>query len=222
MDIGYGDGAITNSLAERYQVIGVDRSEEALKHLSVRALPVISGADCLALQDKCADLVLSSEMLEHLPDGIFDKALSEIKRVSKSYILIAVPNKEKLRKRYTKCNACGFKFHIYCHLRAFSSNTVIQYFHGYTIKFSTLCGVLEAHSFDIISRLKNKLANSYFVVEQPILCPNCGNVLSFSFKRNLVQGLILYSLHSLQHVLNFLLNKKPEPYWLLALLQRDS
>lgn len=220
MDIGCGDGAITNVLAKKYKAIGVDYSIEALKHLTTSA--ICSNADSLSLRDECADLALSSEMLEHLPDEVFVKALCEIKRVSKKYILITVPNGEKLRKRYTKCNICGFEFHIYSHLRSFNLDKLVKYFNGYIIRYSTLCGVPEANSFDRISYLKNKLANSYFKISQPILCPNCGSVIDFSFySRNLLQIRIAQILDFLQRILNLVLNRKPHPYWLLVLLEKQ-
>ncbi len=220
VDIGCGDGAITNVLPEKYVAIGVDRSQEVLKHLLANAA-VVSSAECLPFKDGCADLVLSSELLEHLPDELFLKAISEIKRISSKYVLIAVPNEEKLRKRYTKCNACGFELHIYCHLRTFSLSKLARYFNGHTIKYFTFCGELEGKSLDIISYLKNKLANSYFFVrEESVLCPNCGNVLNFSFKRMFAQRLLSFSLSKLQNIFNLSLNRKPEPYWLLVLFEK--
>jgi ubiquinone/menaquinone biosynthesis C-methylase UbiE len=220
VDVGCGDGAITNVLGEKYDVTGIDFSRVALKHLSSKASPVLGSADHLPFKDKSADMVLSSE-LEHLPDKIFLKAISEIKRMSKKYILISVPNEEKLRKRYTKCNSCGFEFHIYGHLRSFDLSKLVRYFDGYTVKYSTLCGALEEKSFDMIYYLKNKLAASYsFIRTVSILCPNCRNVVSFPPKRNLLQKSVSYSLTMLQRILNLLLNRKPEPDWLLVLFKK--
>lgn len=222
-DIGCGDGAITNVLAQRYQVIAVDISEEALKHISSKAFPTVASADCIPLPDESVDLVLSSEMLEHLPDKIFDKACREIKRVSKKYIMITVPNKEKLRRCFTKCNACRFEFHISCHLRSFNLTSIARYFTCCVVKHYAFCGSLKPKSFDIISYFENKLANSYFSVSSmPILCPSCGKVLSFPFQRNFAQKLTALLLESSQLVLNSLLKRKPEPYWLVVLLEKDE
>lgn len=221
VDVGCGDGAITNVLGGKYDVIGIDFSRVALKHLSSKASPVLGSADYLPFKDKSADMVLSSELLEHLPDEIFLKAISEIKRISKKYILISVPNEEKLRKRYTKCNSCGFEFHIYGHLRSFDLSKLAGYFDGYAVKYSTLCGALEEKSFDMIYYLKNKLAASYsFVSTVSILCPNCGTILSFPLKRNLLQKSVSFSLTMLQRILNVLLNRKSEPDWLLVLFEK--
>jgi len=222
IDIGCGDGAITNALSESYPVVGGDISQEGLKNLSAKAQPTVSSTDYLPFKDECADLVLSSELLEHLPEDVFVKAIPEIKRISRKYILITVPNNEKLRKRYTKCNACGFEFHIYRHLRSFNLNKLARYFDDYTISYSTFCGAPDNKSFDIISYLRNKIANSYFFVDTVlILCPNCGNVTS-PFRANLALRLIGHSLFILQNALNLLLNRKPEPDWLVVLFEKDG
>lgn len=222
VDIGCGNGAITNVLADRYMVVGLDRSQEALKHLSVQALPVIGTADYLPFKDKSFDLVFSSEMLEHLPNDVFLKCISEMKRISSKYILITVPNREKLRIRYTKCNICGSDFHIYGHLRSFDLSKLAWYFDGFTIRYSTSCGALDGKSFDTISYLRNKLGNSYFYVgdEHRIICPNCDNVISRS-PNSLTRRLIGFALYKLQNILNILLNRNPEPDWLVALFEKD-
>ena len=222
VDIGCGNGAITNALAERYQVTGLDWSQVPLKHLSPKASPVISRADHLPFRDECFDLAFSSELIEHLPDEIFPKAVSEMKRISRHYILITTPNNEKLRLRYTKCHVCGFEFHIYGHLKTFNLSKLARYFDDYTISYSTLCGHLEGKSFDIISYLKNKLGNSYFYVvdTQPLKCPRCGSILSRP-SNNLGRRLIAFSLFKLRDTLNLLLNRKPEPDTLVVLFKKD-
>jgi ubiquinone/menaquinone biosynthesis C-methylase UbiE len=220
-DIGCGNGAITNVLAEKFNVGGIDVSRVALKCLSTKASPIVGSADRLPIRDKSADVVLSSELLEHLTNELFLKAVSEIKRTSKRYVLISVPNNEKLRRRYTKCNSCGFEFHIYGHLRSFNLRKIAAYFDGYAIKYSTILGALEEKSFDTIYYLKNKLANSYFFVKTVlILCPNCGDVLKFPLRRNILQKSVSFFLTKLQQTLNALLQKKPEPDWLLVLFEK--
>lgn len=91
IDVGCGDWTITNVLAKEYKVVGGDLSQEGLKHLSANASPVVSNAACLPFKDNCADMIFSSELLEHLPDEVFLKAISEMKRISSlSCIFIAI------------------------------------------------------------------------------------------------------------------------------------
>jgi len=221
VDVGCGDGAITNVLAEKYEATGIDLSEVALRYLSNRTSPILGSADYLPFKDEGTDLVLTSELLEHLPNEVFLKTVSEIKRIAKKYILVSVPNNEKLRKRFTKCNFCGFEFHIYGHLRSFDLGKLAGYFDGYVAKYSMVCGALEEKSFDMIYYVKNKIANSYASISTvSILCPNCKNVLTFPLKRNLLQKMTSFSLTMLQRFINLLLNRKPEPDWLLVLFKK--
>ena len=222
-DIGCGNGAITNVLAEKLNVVGIDFSRVALKCLSTKASPIVGSADQLPIRDKSADVVLSSELLEHLTNELFLKAVSEIKRTSKRYVLISVPNNEKLRRRYTKCSFCGSEFHIYGHLRSFSLKTLAGFFDEYSVKFFTVCGALEEKPFNWIYFMKNKLANSYFFVNTvSIMCPNCGKILVFPLERNLLQKAMSFSLTKLQLTLNLLLNRKPEPDWLVVLFEKKT
>ncbi len=94
LDVGCGDGAITNVLAERYDTTGVDRSTTALRHVTTRA--VRASAESLPFEDLSFDLVLASELLEHLPHAAFRAATSEMIRVSRGWLLVAVPNAEDL------------------------------------------------------------------------------------------------------------------------------
>ncbi len=221
IDVGCGDGTITNVLAERYSTAGIDTSREGLKNLSKKAQPVFGSADCLPFKSNCVDLSLSSELLEHLPEEVFLGAISEMKRISRKHILITVPNNEHLRRRYAKCMACGFEFHVYCHLRTFNLNKLERYFSGYTIAHSSLCGAPDEKSFDLIYYLRNRLANQYCIDTISTLCPHCGTVIS-PLKSNLPQRLVGHSLFLLQNWLNVLLLRKPEPDWLVVLLEKTQ
>ena len=222
VDVGCGDGAITNALAEKYRVVGVERVREGLKYLSPEVRPINGSAENIPIKENDADLILSSELLEHLPDEVFLKAISEIKRVSRKYILVSVPNDEELRKRHTKCNNCGIEFHIYGHLRSFTLDKLVSYFNGYRIVDNRLCGALESKSFQAISYLRNKLANSYFVVTGvSIKCPHCGKILE-KIKRSPLQKLIDLFLKKIQLLLNLILNRKVEPDWLIVLLEKEG
>ncbi len=124
LDIGCGDGAITNRLNDQYNVVAIDRSKEAIKHLEQSIVAIQCDAAKLPLTESAFDLVFSSEMIEHISDHLLEDVISEIKRVSKRYILISVPNDEKLRKRFTLCMECNHEFHIYSHFQSFNLNNL--------------------------------------------------------------------------------------------------
>ena len=64
LDVGCGDGFITNALPEQLRVVGVDISQQAVKH--VKRETVIGSATDLPLPDRSFDMVMSNDVLEHL------------------------------------------------------------------------------------------------------------------------------------------------------------
>ena len=117
LDVGCGDGRITNRLVDSYQVVGLDISRTALQH--VRARTVLGTVENLPFADRSFDLVLAAELLEHLPPSSYRRALQEIQRVAKQWILVSVPWREQLALGRTRCARCGTVFHVNRHFRSF-------------------------------------------------------------------------------------------------------
>ena len=96
LDAGCGEGFTLNKLYQEEmgeELEGIDGSEEAISigkkihpHLSLKRASIYK----LPYKDSSFDLVLSTEVLEHLEEP--EKALKEIIRVSRKYILLSVPN----------------------------------------------------------------------------------------------------------------------------------
>jgi len=96
LDVGCGEGFTLNKLKENKigkVHEGIDYSKEAIS-LGKKAYPNlhISQGNIYGLkhEDNSFDLVICSEVLEHLEDP--QKALKELIRVSKKHILLSVPN----------------------------------------------------------------------------------------------------------------------------------
>ncbi|MCK5060999.1 class I SAM-dependent methyltransferase [Candidatus Parcubacteria bacterium] len=107
LDAGCGEGVLSFMIAEKGAVvIGCDISKlniEKCKSLnnifkfSSNVKFIVSDLENLPFKDGEFDLVVSSHVLEHLPD--FDKGLKEIMRVTKNKAVIAIP---------TILNLCSF------------------------------------------------------------------------------------------------------------------
>ncbi len=98
LDAGCGEGNLSILMAKKgAQVIGVDISEPNIaackklaEHESVQSVEFSTGdLENLDFPDNSFDLVVSSHVLEHLPD--FDKGLAEMARVSKGRVAAAIP-----------------------------------------------------------------------------------------------------------------------------------
>lgn len=102
LDLGCGLGYLTASLGRGFgRVVGMDSDHSSLGLNRIRGLSsMVQGkVPLLPFRDQTFDLVLCSEMLEHLPDGLDREALGEIARVMKpsGRLLITVPSLEGLR-----------------------------------------------------------------------------------------------------------------------------
>ena len=119
LDLGCGDGMVSNPLVEKGRdVTGVDISAEAMRFFKGKKVP--SSVDCLPFPDRSFDLVLCTEVLEHLSGGIYEKTLREIERITGKYAIISTPNEEYLPAGFAKCSACGQVFHVNLHFRTFN------------------------------------------------------------------------------------------------------
>lgn len=96
MDVGCGEGFTLNKLKKNNigkKYLGIDYSKTAIE-IGKRLYPELDlkTGDIYKLEfkDNSFDLVICSEVLEHLENPL--KALKELIRVSGKYILLSVPN----------------------------------------------------------------------------------------------------------------------------------
>lgn len=95
LDAGCGDGVLSLMMLEKgAEVVGVDLSSPNIDSAKKRAGResvqfVLGDVENLPFPDNSFDLVVSSHVLEHLPD--FDKGLREVMRVTKKRAIVAIP-----------------------------------------------------------------------------------------------------------------------------------
>jgi SAM-dependent methyltransferase len=173
LDVGCGDGALTNPLAEDYDVTGADLSQTALSH--VRTKTVLASATDLPFADGAFDLVLCSQVLEHLEDADYRRALSELRRVASRSVLISVPFQEDLALRTVRCPACRHHHHVWGHLRRFSAESLVADV-GLPAADTRVFGDLQAPPWPApLLRLSHAAGGFYTPDGQSPMCPNCGN-----------------------------------------------
>lgn len=217
VDIGCGNGVITNVLGQKYDITGVDRSEQALS--MVKTKKIKAGADNIPLQEKSFDMVFSSELLEHLEDDTFHGAISEIKRLSKKYIFITVPNEENPDKLSIKCPECGYIYNSPNHLRRFKPVDFEPLFPEYKIISTLTFGKKVRYYNPTLLKLKKQISparswipNYWMPIEKRrTVCPNCEHEFVNHYHFNPFATAI--------DIVNVLISPK-KPYWLFILMEK--
>jgi len=172
LDVGCGDGTLLSGLTSIPRRAGIDISFRALR--GCKAGSVLQGsADCLPFGDGVFDCILSTEMLEHLPDPVFRKACHELTRVTKRYIVISVPYHEDLNKKQVRCNRCGMHYHMHMHLRSFDSSSLETLFPGFQPVSRKTSGPAEVFFPRWILHIRQHIGGRY-EWDPNALCPSCG------------------------------------------------
>jgi ubiquinone/menaquinone biosynthesis C-methylase UbiE len=90
LDLGCGDGTLPHSMDSTLFKVGVDISYAALR-LVTTGYRMLASASTLPFRERMFDVILCTEVLEHLPCVQYEKTVTEMERVAKKYILISVP-----------------------------------------------------------------------------------------------------------------------------------
>jgi len=172
LDVGCGNGSFLNSLLNRYQTVGLDFTKESLKH--VRTNKVYGDISELPFGAQSFDLVTCLEVLEHLSYETFCKALEQLQRVARKYIIISVPNNEDLNYALVICPVCRCCYNAHRHVRSFGPGNLKTLLHRFQLLELKEIGPLRPYP-----RYNRALYGAYRLwrnVPPPTtaVCPQCG------------------------------------------------
>jgi SAM-dependent methyltransferase len=173
LDVGCGNGAISNDFCSGRKVVACDRSEAALAHVSTDK--VVASCDNLPFGDQSFDYVLCSEVIEHLPEDIFENTLKELSRVTRKLLVLTVPNREVRFERMTRCACCHARYHMFGHLRSFRKpQDISARFSDFEIDFVGYCGHERPAACGPLIRLQRLLLGDW-PGHEVMICPRCGS-----------------------------------------------
>jgi glycosyltransferase involved in cell wall biosynthesis/ubiquinone/menaquinone biosynthesis C-methylase UbiE len=178
LDVGCGNGTVINRLNKKWDTFGCDISEVALRH--VNAIKTVADISNLPYPDNAFDLVISSDVIEHIADDVYEQALFELSRVAKRYVLIAVPYEELLEAAEVVCPKCTFSYHAHLHQRSYSIEQMTQLFNkDFGVKQIKLSGERWLYYDENLVKNRRNLTEIDYPFESA-LCPKCktrrGNV----------------------------------------------
>ena len=172
LDVGCGDGRVSQEVSAKSGsfLVAFDLSMVALRGLS---LPKCCGSAAeLPFRDRSFDLVMATEIMEHLPDSLYPQVLAEMSRITGRYVLITVPNSENLQEHTAACGACGSKFHIWGHVRSYTSAVMESLFAGFRLVRSFTFGeAVDTYNKPLLF-LRQKVAGGYYW-EDGTVCHSC-------------------------------------------------
>ena len=215
LDAGAREGYYSIHLTELFDsVTALDLIKPKVQHQRISC--VAGDLTKLSYPDETFDVVLCSEVLEHIP--AVEKAVAEIKRVARHAILIGVPYKQDIRIGRTTCVKCGKVNPPWGHVNTFDENRLEKMFQPFRIVKQVLTGVNAERTNALAAWLSDLGRNPYGIygVDEP--CVHCGfnldNRPSRSFLHK-VCGAAGFHLMKAQSALS-----KPHANWIHVLFER--
>jgi hypothetical protein len=187
LEIGFCDLRVTELLAPRLELVSLDLPRRVsmpevgcLVFGDIRALPFPRGH---------FDLVICTEVLEHLPQSVLEAGVREMQRVSRRYILVSVPNQQRVWNEYYRCPKCGAMGNVMDHRHYFDQERLRVLMRPWVGERVELCGQTMGYAPDFLYRIANRVGNSWSV--SPWGCHACGeprpevppNVVGFLTRR---------------------------------------
>lgn len=138
LDFGCGNGYMYEWLKihgiEKY--IGVDFSEESVDYIKsnyqddARVKGVLINDLSKEVASNSVDIILVTEVIEHLYDDVLEADIEIWKSVLKTdgRIILSTPNAEQLEKNYVYCPCCDNYFHKWQHVRSWNRQLVHDFF----------------------------------------------------------------------------------------------
>lgn len=127
LNIGVGRGGLEAILVKKGVLVScLDPSEDAIKNLrreyELGDRAQVGCSQAMPFRDSQFDVVVMSEVLEHLADDVLNATLVEVRRVLKpnGRFIGTVPANENLLDNRTMCPHCGESFHRWGHVQSFS------------------------------------------------------------------------------------------------------
>ncbi|MCB1801867.1 MAG: class I SAM-dependent methyltransferase [Gammaproteobacteria bacterium] len=128
LNIGVGNGYFeTTAKARGYQVHALDLDEETVARLNAAGITAACAPmEEMPYDDAMFDVVVASEVLEHLDPEQMQAGLRQIARVLKpgGTFIGTVPYRENLEQSMVICPDCGKVFHRWGHQRSFDETTL--------------------------------------------------------------------------------------------------
>jgi SAM-dependent methyltransferase len=168
LDVGAGHGTFLEELKRERGIAGVGVEITPAKVDYARSCGVdlrLGDAAALDFADRSFDAVVSCEVMEHLPFGVFEAAARELGRVARDWVIVTVPFDE--RRRFVACPYCSARVNPDYHFRSFAPGSLAGLIPGFRLEQSLHLG---SQRQPIGVQLGRRLFGSW---PQFLVCPCC-------------------------------------------------
>ena len=171
LDAGCGDGRVSKKIKGMDRLVCFDLSVTALMNVKVDKL--IASVEKIPVKSKSFDLVICSEIVEHLEKPVYLNTIKEIARTCSKYIILAVPNREQLSVGMIDCPKCKTRFHVNYHHHSFTLEKLLKAFYpDFLLIKHAYCGGNCVYYHPILLWIKRNIAGVR-AEKQRTICPIC-------------------------------------------------
>jgi hypothetical protein len=189
VDVGARDGFISKLLAEKLpRVTALDLEVPSID--DDRIVCVKGDIRSMELPSASADLVVCSEVLEHIAPQHLQTACNELSRVSRRYVLVGVPYKQDTRVGRTTCAGCGRVNPPWGHVNHFDEDRLRSLFPSCEVARTSLVGVADPGTNALACRLMDLAGNPHGTYAQDEPCIHCAGPLAPPVERTFLQKVL--------------------------------
>lgn len=177
LEIGARGGYFTELLLEHFaQVTALDLQKPAISH--PRITPVQGDVTDLPLGDDSFDVVVCTEVLEHIPPARLEAACAEIQRVARYELVVGVPYRQDIRIGRTRCPHCGRRNSPWGHFNSFDQARLDGLMNRCRVRERNFMGSETERTNALSAWLMDAAGNPWGAYGPEERCAFCGTALS--------------------------------------------
>lgn len=189
LDVGVRDGLFSTCLARQFnKVTALDLRRPDISHPRIAC--VEGDVTAMHFEHETFDLVVCTEVLEHVSPLRLTRACSELARVTRSHLLIGVPYRQDNRVGRTTCASCGARNPPWGHVNVFDEDRLHRLFGGLTIEQTSFVGMNNDSTNFVATLLMDLAGNPYGTYDQDEPCVRCGGSVGTPARMSLPKKLL--------------------------------
>lgn len=174
----------------------------------------------MAFPDDSFDLVVCTEVLEHIPNDRLADACSELARVTRDYLMVGVPFKQDVRVGRTTCTNCRMPNPPWGHVNVFDEQRLRSLFSKLKVEELSFVGTNVESTNSLSTVLMDVAGNPYGTYDQEEPCIACGTKLLPPLPRSLFQKVCTKTAFWTRRATQFA--RETRPYWIHLLFRKTG